>query len=508
MLPIMLRRVLSILVASVAFTANGSPPLAGTARAAEIGGSALPPPAAVTPDASAALERDTTPRTGDLHDLASNDWPVRVLVPYSRTFFWVDAGGPQGYIPAMLGGLEQHLNRALVDSGGGAERPERAPRRVRVVYVVTPVDEMQDALAEGRGEIAAGAIVASSNWDRVSTMSSPIMTDFDLCVVAGPGSRPLDKLEDLSGRPIAVIRGRAAEEMLQALEPQFATRGLAPPQLVHADDRLAIEDVLELVGAGARGKYEYTVLPRPLAEAWARSIKGLVPTPVSISVGQHAGYAVRKGMPQLSAALNDFLRDTRATERAQALMQTGVPPSSAPLQVVVNGSVDARLKQLEPLFMEYAAKYNLDLVRLAAQCFQESRFDPAARSHAGAMGLMQIMPATAKELGVTDPFDPRQSIEGGCKYMDWLHRTYFSSPKIARADQLDFCLAAYNAGAGNVRKWRALATKRGLDANKWFGNVERIARANGVKETVDYVSRITKYAVQFEPKLQALAAER
>ncbi|MBL9141688.1 MAG: transglycosylase SLT domain-containing protein [Phycisphaerae bacterium] len=333
-------------------------------------------------------------------------------------------------------------------------------------------------------------------------MSTPVMQDFDLCVVAGPGSRPIERLEDLSDRPVVVARGRAADEMLRALEPQFRVRGLAPPRLIEADARLSIEDVLELVGVGARGKYEYTVLPRPLAEAWARSIRGLKVTGVSVSTGQHSAYAVRKDMPRLTAALNDYLRVSRAPERARELLQAGAPLHSPPLHRVASDSVDARLRELEPLFAEYARKYGLDAVRVAAQCFQESRFDAKARSHAGAMGLMQLLPATAKELGVTDPFDARQSIEGGCKYMDWLHRTYFSDPLIARDDQLDFCLAAYNAGAGNVRKWRALATKRGLDPNKWFGNVGRIARANGVRETVTYVANIAKYEVQFREQIK------
>lgn len=456
--------------------------LAGTLACGAVMLAAAPP----TPDACASLERNTAVRSGDLAEFARNDWPIRVLVPYGRTMFWVDPDGPQGFLPTLFGGLEQHLRCA----GPGCEA-------LRVAYVVTPVDRMQSALAEGRGEIASEGMMAISPSDRSAWLSAPIMADFDLCVAAGAGARPLGCIDDLSDRAVAMVRDPASEALAQSLDKQFAQRGLKPPQVRYADEHLSTEDLLELVGAGA---CEYTIAPRPLVSAWTRSIPGLVATAVSVSAGQRAACAVRKDMPQLCSALDAFLAATHASERAATFMTQG-PLCAPPLQSVVGAEVEARLRLYAPLFVEYGTKYALDPVMVAAQCFQESRFDPRARSSAGAMGLMQLMPETAKELGVRDPYDPRQSVEGGCKYMDWLHRNYFGDASIPRADQRYFCQAAYNAGAGSVRKWRAQAAQRGLDANRWFGSVERIASANGAIETVNYVGRIAKYAVQFRGRL-------
>lgn len=471
---------LSLSLGCVALLAAPTP----TALAGDAGPRAAHETTAVTPDASLHLLRDLTPRQGDLADFARHGWTVRVLVPYSRTFYWVDAAGPQGYVPAMLDGLEAALRTAAGDAG----------RTLRIAYVATPLDEMQEALAEGRGEIAAGAVVSTPAWDRVADMTTPVLTDFDLCVASGPESRPIARIEDLAGRTVVLSRGRAADDVMQALVPQFEKRGLKPPVVDYADDHLALEDVLEMVGAGT---YEYTIVPRPLMRAWQRAVPTLKATPVSVSEGQHAGYAVRRGMPDLLRALNAYLASIDAPARARNLIDHGVPLHSPPHLKASGASGDARLQQVAPLIVEAATKYGLDPVKVAAQCFQESRFDPRARSHVGAMGLMQLMPATARELGVTDPLDPRQNLDGGCRYMVWLRRTYFTDPQVSADDQYNFCLAAYNAGAGNVRKWRALAKQRGLDPNRWFGQVERVARANGVLETVTYVSQIAKYEVQF-----------
>jgi soluble lytic murein transglycosylase-like protein len=164
---------------------------------------------------------------------------------------------------------------------------------------------------------------------------------------------------------------------------------------------------------------------------------------------------------------------------------------------VLDAALEARLRALAPMIVAAATAHGLDPVQVAAQCFQESRFDPRARSDAGAVGLMQLMPATAREMGVRDRLDPRENLEGGCRYMRWLAANFFDEPALTPAERQHFCLAAYNAGAGAVRAWRAAAREEGLDADRWFGQVERVARARGVRETVEYVARIERYATEF-----------
>ena len=104
--------------------------------------------------------------------------------------------------------------------------------------------------------------------------------------------------------------------------------------------------------------------------------------------------------------------------------------------------------------------------------FQESRFDPNARSWAGALGLMQVMPATAMELKIADLPVPENGIRAGVELMA-RYAKVFADPKIQEKDRIRFALAAYNCGAGHVQDARRIATAANLDLNKWFGNVER-----------------------------------
>lgn len=117
-----------------------------------------------------------------------------------------------------------------------------------------------------------------------------------------------------------------------------------------------------------------------------------------------------------------------------------------------------------------AKKYGVDPGLVAAIIKAESSFNPNAKSHAGAMGLMQLMPGTAKGLGVKDPYDPTQNVNGGTSYIAQMLKKYGNT---------ELALAAYNWGPGNMDK---AIKKYGADWSK--------IRANAPKETQNYVSKI------------------
>ncbi len=129
------------------------------------------------------------------------------------------------------------------------------------------------------------------------------------------------------------------------------------------------------------------------------------------------------------------------------------------------------ISQYDPLVQKYSKKYGFDWRFITAQMFQESRFDPNARSHAGAIGLMQIMPATGKQLGFSKLKKPAVSIRAGTKYMNWLYARF--EPELPVVDRMWFTLASYNAGLGHVRDARRLAKQKGWDQDRWFDNVEK-----------------------------------
>ena len=145
---------------------------------------------------------------------------------------------------------------------------------------------------------------------------------------------------------------------------------------------------------------------------------------------------------------------------------------------------------------------------MAAQGYQESRLDQSAKSHVGAIGIMQVMPATGKELNVGDITQLEPNVHAGVKYMRRVMDTSFNDPAIDRLNKGLLTFASYNAGPGRVRQLRREAEKRGLDPNVWFGNVEQIASERIGRETVTYVSNIYKYYIAYKLVMEELDAKR
>ncbi len=188
---------------------------------------------------------------------------------------------------------------------------------------------------------------------------------------------------------------------------------------------------------------------------------------------------------------------------------------------VINGfHPDVRLLALTPrifkyrkLIQKYADKESLDARLVCALIVQESGFDEKAESSVGAQGLTQLMPATAKELGVEDPLDAEQSIAGAARYLHTLYRAFPESPE---EDRHRLVLASYNGGIGRVRDAQALVrhrngadprlwspvsvalsqlTKQHVDMHKgvWKTGVPTHGYFEGSNETLDFVERVMHY---------------
>jgi membrane-bound lytic murein transglycosylase MltF len=155
------------------------------------------------------------------------------------------------------------------------------------------------------------------------------------------------------------------------------------------------------------------------------------------------------------------------------------------------------LQSLVAIFRKYGAQYSMDWMLMAAQGYQESRLDNNARSHVGAIGVIQVMPATGKELNVGDITLLEPNIHAGVKYMRQLVDQHYAKEPMDDVNRMLIGFAAYNAGPGRLRQLRREATRRGIDPNAWFNNVERIASERIGRETVTYVSNIYKYYVSY-----------
>ena len=154
------------------------------------------------------------------------------------------------------------------------------------------------------------------------------------------------------------------------------------------------------------------------------------------------------------------------------------------------------------LFRKYGDKYKFDYILMAAQGYQESQLNQGAKSQVGAIGVMQLMPATGKEQKVGDINQLEPNIHAGVKYMRFVRDEFFEDQPMDDLNKGLFTFASYNAGPGRIRQLRRETEKRGLNPNVWFGNVERIASERIGRETVTYVSNIYKYYVAYRLVLE------
>jgi membrane-bound lytic murein transglycosylase MltF len=164
-----------------------------------------------------------------------------------------------------------------------------------------------------------------------------------------------------------------------------------------------------------------------------------------------------------------------------------------------------KFRSIAELFRKYGEEYDFDWLMIAAQGYQESKLDQSARSPRGAVGVMQLMPKTAADpaVGIPNIESVDNNIHAGVKYLRTLVDKYLDDPALDRKNRTLMAFAAYNAGPGNLRKFRKLAGDSGLDPNVWFHNVEHGAAEIVGRETVQYVANIYKYYVAYR-----LASER
>jgi membrane-bound lytic murein transglycosylase F len=222
----------------------------------------------------------------------------------------------------------------------------------------------------------------------------------------------------------------------------------------------------KLIQRLSEGEIAYTVAAENLAALKAGEYTNLVIKP-QIGPPQPIVWALRRNAPQLLAALDRWLEAKRKSGLLAVLYRKYFLDRRGFRKRAGSQYLTAETGTLSPYdewFREYASIPGWDWRLLAAQAFQESRFNPAARSWAGAAGLMQIMPRTARQLRV-NPADPRQSIEGACRYLWKLDDQLKES--VPESERIKFILGSYNVGLGHVQDAMRLAKKYGDDPKSW-----------------------------------------
>jgi membrane-bound lytic murein transglycosylase MltF len=450
--------------------------------------------APATPPAKAAAPSGQTDYT--LPDVTARKWTgdldgmikrrqIRILVPYSKTFYFVDRGTQRGLAYDLGRLFEEDLNKKL----------KAKHVRVHVLFVPVARDQIIPALLEGRGDIAMANLTITPERLKQVDFSNPTARNVSEIVVTGPGAEPIATMEDLPGKEVYVRKSSSFYESLEKVNAEFAKAGKAAVKVRLAPENLETEDILEMVNAGL---IKVTIADDHIAEFWKKIFAKIVlHKDAAVRTGGDIGWMIRKDSPQLKAELDGFAaRFPEGSAQRNRLLHKYLKNTKYAKEATSKEEI-AKFEKTVEFFRQYGDRYDMDYLLMMAQGYQESQLNQEAKSPVGAIGVMQVMPGTGKDMAVGDITQIEPNIHAGVKYMRFMMNQFYENEPMDRLNKGLFTFASYNAGPGRLQQLRKQAAKRGLDPNVWFNNVELIAAEKIGRETVTYVANIYKYYLAY-----------
>ena len=436
------------------------------------------------------------PWIGDLDGMVERRY-IRILCTFNRTNYFLDKAEQRGLTYEAGKTFEKFVNQRL-----GMKTVT-----VHVAFIPVRHDKLFSSLAAGLGDIAASNLTVTQERQKLATFAKPWITDVREVVVLAPGQPPVLAVEDLAGRDVHVRKSSSYYESLTALNEKFKAAGRKPIHIVVADEQLEEDDLLEMANAAL---IPITIVDSHLAELWGQVFDQIhVADGVAIRSGGEIAWALRKDSPKLLDMVNAF---AAANPKGSAAYNILFKKYFANAKFVKNARSDeevARFRSAIEYFRTYGGQYDFPWLLLAAQAYQESGIDQNRVSPVGAVGIMQIKPSTAEGPPVfikgVDKSAER-NVEAGAKYLRFIANQLKDDEGMDKVNRALFAFASYNAGPGRISQLRKKAVQRGLDPNKWFGNVEMVAAREIGQETVAYVANIYKYYISYTLIVQEMEA--
>jgi len=446
------------------------------------------PTTATMAEPSRQLNLTKKPWTGDFDKMLERR-VIRVDVPYSRSLYFIDKGRERGLMAELVRDVERWLNQKYAKELG--QRP------LSVYITAATRDRLLTDVRDGLADIAVANLTVTEERLKLVDFVAPdekfVNTEI---LVTGPASPAIASLDDLSGKTVHVREASSYHESLVALNERFRKAGKVPVNLVSVPPALEDEDMLEMLNVGL---LQAIVVDDWKAKMWAQVLpKVKVNESIVLRPATKRGWAIRKDSPKLAAALNELYVSTVKKAGVIPYRQQQYMKSIKALNNPTASADYKRFQETIALFEKYGQKYNFDPLMLAAQGYQESTLDQSKKSPRGAIGVMQILPATGQALKVGDVTVTESNIHGGTKYMDELMTRYFQDAKFSEQNRTLFAFASYNAGPGNISRMRKEAQTRGLDPDQWFNNVELVTGEKIGGETTTYVRNIFKYYASYK----------
>lgn len=384
---------------------------------------------------------------------------LRVVTGYSPVSYFIYRGQPRGYEYELLQRLTDHLDLDME------------------LEVARDLNEMKEMLNSGEVDLIAYHLTVTPERQEEVAFTKPLNETRQVLVQRRPdgwSNIPSDALEqqlvrdpgELAGERVTVRGGSAYISNLRSLADSLQLE----LELTEAPGILTTEQLIRQV---ADQEIDYTVADENIAAINQPDYPDLDVRTV-LSGTQDIAWAVRDHSPELLEEINDWIDSVRGTTDFAVIYNKYFENRRAFRARHDSGfltSVTGRISPYDNLIREYAEQIDWDWRMLSSLIYKESMFDPHARSWAGAVGLMQLMPRTAHAFGATDPLDPEQNMRAGIRFLQWL-QNYWQDRIEDEHEREKFILASYNVGQGHVQDARRLAEKYGADPDVWFGEVE------------------------------------
>ncbi len=495
-------RILALLCLAGITACSDAPPPETTTEASP----AVVSDAEISPDAKQALPFAPTaaeaqlkkPRgfkegwTGDL-DIMEDNRVIRILTVYSPGRYYLeDNGEEKGLVKEMSARFETFINKRL----------GRKTVKVNVVIIPMARNQLVPALLAGHGDIVSASLSITPERDEILDFSIPATKPLSEILITGPEADPLTSIDDLSGKTIYVRHSSSYRESVEILNQRFVSEGKPAAEIELVSEFLEDDDLIEMVD---KGLLPWAIVDDYKMQLWKDVFTNITArNDIVFRKGGRIAWAFRENSPLLEKAVNDFLKKNREGTLVGNVLKNRYIRDFDWAANALNDEDYQRFIDLQDLFKKYGDRYRVDYLVAAAQGYQESRLNQGARSGAGAVGVMQLLPSTAKDknIGIHNIHEVEANIHAGIKYLDFLRTRYFSDPAISTRDKTLLALAAYNAGPTRMINMRNKAAKQGYDPNKWFDNVELVAAKEIGRETVQYVSNIYKYYIAYRYSLE------
>ena len=370
-----------------------------------------------------------------------------VLTLYSSTSYFIYRGQEMGFQYELSGQFAKSLGLKLR------------------IEVANSVDELIRKLLAGEGDMIAYNLPVTKEWkDSLIYCGEDIITH-QVIVQQGKGKqKPLKDVTELIGKDIYVKPGKYYDRLVNL------NNELGGGIQIHkvTNDSITTEDLITQV---AQGKIPYTVADNDLAKLNKTYYPNLN-IDLSISFDQRSSWAVRKDCPELAAAATKWHEENMPSPAYTASMKRYFENSKMMPHSPILSLREGKISHYDDLFKKYSKDIGWDWRMLASLAYTESNFDTTAVSWAGAKGLMQLMPATARAMGVPPGKEqnPEESVKAAVKYIAATDRSLSMIPD--KQERLSFILASYNAGLGHIYDAMALAEKYGKNKLVWKDNVE------------------------------------